>query len=83
MLALVAGAAAGGAQSRGPAASAPGAWHTVPVPVPVLSLCHAADLPEPAAPEDLLFDLIRVLHERPLAPADLERGRAGPVLRLL
>lgn len=83
MLALAAGVATAGEPSRAAAPPAPGTWHTLALPVPAAALCQAADLPEPAAPENLLFDLIRVLHERPLAPADFERGRAGAVLRLL
>jgi hypothetical protein len=61
----------------------PGAWYTLTLAIPSERICEAADLPLPSFPENLLFNLVRVLHERPLARADLERGRAGPVLRVL
>jgi len=77
----VGGAAADAPRAGGP--PAPGRWHTITLPVTAERLCDAVDLPAPALAENLLFDLVRVLHERPLRRDDFARGRARPALELL
>ncbi len=82
---LAAHAAAAGPAARRSAAPppGPGAWHTLLLPAPAERLCEAVDFPAPSAPEDLLFNLVRVLHERPLDAGAFARGRAAALLRLL
>jgi len=80
---LVACALAAGGVTRADDVPAHGRWHTITVPVTAERLTNAVDLPAPALAENLLFDLIRVLHERPLGRDDFVRGRARPALELL
>ena len=64
------------------------AWHSIQLPITIGQLAAAAGLPEPAAPELFLYDLIRVVHERlvdvhrspgsPLAAAISAMRNAGP-----
>lgn len=81
--ALASGVAAAGEAPRADAPPGPGRWHTITVPVTAERLSAAVDLPPPALPENLLFGLVRVLHERPLRREDFARGRARPALELL
>jgi hypothetical protein len=69
------------AQAERPAVEhASSGWHSIPLPVTIDQLATAAALPMPAAPEFFLFDLIRVVHERPF---DEPRAPTGPLADVL
>lgn len=69
------------AQAGRPAAEhASSAWHSIPLAVTIDQLATTAALPMPAAPELFLFDLIRVVHERPF---DEPRAPTGPLADVL
>ena len=56
-------------------------WYSLNLRAPEAKIAEAAGLPAPSAPEYLLADLIRVLHERPIDPDGVAVGPLGAVLR--
>lgn len=57
-----------------------GEWHTLQLPVTAESLAAAAEVGVPALPEDLLFSVIRAVHER---PSDVTTGPLAAVATCL
>jgi hypothetical protein len=72
-----------GAHSPGPDPAPTPALHSLRVPASAEDVARAAGLPPPASEETLLLDLIRVLHERPVAAAAVSGGPLGSVRSLL